>query len=91
MAKGKSKPASKPKVVKAEPLPKKEEAIKVKKKEPAKKVEKKVETKVKKVTKHSFPDKQKCKHLKTKRTIDRRLRVMFVCVECKKVVRFGGR
>ncbi len=94
MAKGKKKPASTPKVKKVEPILK-DEAVEVKKvvlkKEDKPKKEKKKATK--KVTKHTFPEKEECKHLHTKRTIDRRLRVMYVCTNpvCKKIVSFGGR
>lgn len=101
MAKGKTKPASKPKAKKAEPTPKKvaekkEVEVKVKVK---KKVEKKVEPVVvsqKRASvakRYAFPSIEDCKHTTTKRTIDRRMRAMRVCTNpnCRKIVKFGAR
>jgi len=44
-----------------------------------------------KVSKHSFPTKETCKHKTTKRTLGRNSRVMHICTQCGTTVRFGGR
>ena len=101
MAKGKKKPASKPKAKKAEPI-QKDEAIEVKKAIPEKKetpieeviIEEVVteqEPEPEKEAKNAFPEKEICKHTNTKRTFGRRMRVEHVCTECGKIVKIGGR
>jgi len=89
MAKGKTKSVSKPKVKKALSK-KKEKPIEEVILEAEKVSDKKIEKKNKK-SKHSFPDKEKCKHTHTKKKLNKRLRVEYICTECGKVVRFGGR
>lgn len=88
MAEDKKKPAPK----KAEPVAEKTAAkakSTKKKAAPKKEVVKAKVVENKPVKSREFP--KKCKHLKTKRHLGVRNRVLHLCTDCGKVIRIGGR